>query len=105
MNNKIPINIKTYESLALKGGSREIDQLMGYLGENQAFSICKMVDYALGLVESEEGQKRLYHYLMNGTNQLQRNYAALWFKRRHIIWPLEEAVENGCIDRAQAFSR
>jgi hypothetical protein len=36
---------------------------------------------------------------------VQRNYAALYFKRLKEVDVLAEAVKMGCIDRVQAFSK
>jgi hypothetical protein len=37
--------------------------------------------------------------------RIQRNYAALYFKRRGAKNILKEAVKQGCIDKLQAFSK
>ncbi|BAY74514.1 GUN4 domain protein [Nostoc linckia NIES-25] len=72
------------------------------LTSNQADMI--LVDFTLGLVDTPQGQDRIRHYLFNGT-QIQRNYAALYFKRRGAKNILKEAVNQGCIDKLQAFSK
>jgi hypothetical protein len=76
---------------------------MSHLDTNQTFSGCKMIDYALGLVSSEEGQDRIRHFLFHGS-QIQRNYAALYFKRRGVKKLLDEAVRCRCIDPVQVYS-
>ncbi|BDA69274.1 hypothetical protein CAL7716_034400 [Calothrix sp. PCC 7716] len=43
-------------------------------------------------------------YLFNST-QAQRNYTALYFKRKGARDILVKAVNKGCIDRVQAFSK
>jgi hypothetical protein len=90
---------------ARAGEAEDIDFLMGLLENNLSFLLSKLVDSALGQVESTEGQARIRHYLFNGGNQIQRNYAALYFKRRGIGQILDEAVEHGCIDGTQAYAR
>lgn len=90
---------------ARSGGAGDIDFLMSLLENTPSFLLSKLVDSALGQVESTEGQARIRHYLFNGGNQIQRNYAALYFKRRGIGHILDEAVESGCIDDTQAYAR
>lgn len=90
--------------MAQTGRERDINFLMGILGTSASFLHCKLVDNALGQVESTEGRNRIRHFLFNGS-QIQRNYAALYFKRRGSVALLEEAVQQGCIDKIQAFSR
>ncbi len=89
---------------ARTGRVGDVNFLMEGLENNAPFLYCKLVDNALGQVESSEGRNRIKHYLFNG-NSIQRNYAALYFKRRGCVLILEEAVEQGCIDEIQAFSR
>lgn len=92
------------EQMAKSGRSTDIDTLMKNLETGGAFLQYKMIDYALGLVSSSEGRARIKHFLFNG-NKMQRNYAALYFKRIGANIILEEAVRNGCIDEVQAYSR
>lgn len=93
------------EERARSGRTEDIDFLMGHLDMSRNFSLCKQIDYALGLVSSQEGRTRIRYFLFNGGSQIQRNYAALYFKRRGAIYLLEEAFQQGCIDSTQAFSR
>lgn len=90
--------------LAQSGRESDINFLMGSLEMNASFLHCKLVDNALGQVEAQEGRNRIRHFLFNGS-RIQRNYAALYFKRRGSVAVLEEAVQEGCIDEIQAFSR
>lgn len=90
---------------ARSGGKSDVDFLMEFLHPEQTFLICKMIDHALGEVRSHEGQNRIRYYLFGGKFQIQRNYAALYFKRIGAMFLLEEAVEKGCIDRIQAYAR
>jgi hypothetical protein len=88
-----------------QGGRREdVDTLMTVLSTRDDFATTRLVDFALGLVRTQEGTERVRHYLFNGS-QIQRNYAALHFKRRGWVDLLEQAVALGSIDREQAFSK
>jgi hypothetical protein len=86
------------------GTPEDIDIMMESLEHDPDSSPHKLIDYALGLVEDIEGQLRILDYVFNGT-LVQRNYAALYFKRIGEVGILTEAVEMGCIDRIQAFSK
>ncbi|MBD2458030.1 hypothetical protein H6G80_28690 [Nostoc sp. FACHB-87] len=93
-----------FVAMARAGGVSDIDTLMDNLEHDRNSATCKLIDFTLGLVDTHEGKDRIRHYLFNGT-QIQRNYAALYFKRRGITDILREAVSRGCIDRVQAFSK
>jgi hypothetical protein len=54
-------------------------------------------------VSTAEGLQRLRHYLVNGLRP-QRNYAALYFKRRGFTDTLQEALSQGKIDWDQGFA-
>lgn len=93
-----------YVALGVSGRTADVDALMQALHADNDMATSRLVDYALGLVETKDGRARLRHYLFEGTQQ-QRNYAALYFKRRNVTYYLEEAVAAGKIDAHQAFSR
>lgn len=93
-----------YVTLGTSGTAGDVDILMQALIATEDMATTRLVDYALGLVETREGRERLRHYLFEGNRQ-QRNYAALYFKRRHVTYYLEEAVAADKIDAVQAFSR
>jgi hypothetical protein len=93
-----------FVAMARAGGVSDIDTLMENLENDRTSATYKLVDFTLGLVDSPQGQDRIRHYLFNGT-QIQRNYAALYFKRRKAKNILKEAVNQGCIDKLQAFSK
>jgi hypothetical protein len=93
-----------FVAMARAGGVADVDTLMDNLESDRTSATCKLVDYTLGLVNTHEGKDRIRHYLFNGT-QIQRNYAALYFKRRGAKDILREAVNQGCIDKLQAFSK
>jgi len=90
--------------LATTGRACDIDELMQRLDDHATFTECKLVDHALNLVEAREGRRRIYDYLFAG-NPIQRNYAALFFKRRGATEILADAVAAGAIDAAQAYAR
>jgi tetratricopeptide (TPR) repeat protein len=88
------------------GNVSDVDYLMHMLESEPRVAIYRLVDYALGLVQTSHGEERIKHYLFNGT-ETQRNYAALYFKRMGSKWQrlLIEAFNQGKIDRAQAFAK
>ena len=90
--------------MARSGEAKDIDYLMMILDSDRSIIAAKGIDYALTLVRSPDGIERLKHYLYEGSRQ-QRNYAALFFKRRKQDDVLQEAVRRGVIDRMQAFSK
>ncbi len=75
---------------------------MAALVREDDFATSRLVDFALGLVDTREGKLRIRDYLFNGVQQ-QRNYAALYFKRRGWTDLLDEAVRQGKIDHLQAY--
>ncbi len=93
-----------FEQMGRSGMPMDIDIMMESLELDPSSSPHKLIDYALGLVNNLEGQLRIEYYLFNGT-LVQRNYAALYFKRIRAVGILTEAVEMGCVDRIQAFSK
>jgi hypothetical protein len=93
-----------FEQMGRAGTPEDVDIMMESLELDPISSPHKLIDYTLGLVKNIEGQLRIEHYLFNGT-QVQRNYSALYFKRIGAVGMLTEAVEMGCIDRVQAFSK
>jgi ARM-like repeat domain, GUN4-N terminal len=93
-----------FEQMGKKGTPENVDIMMKSLEADPGSSPHKLIDYTLGLVRDSEGKKRIAYYLFAGT-QIQRNYAALYFKRLDERDILTEAVEMGCIDRIQAFSK
>lgn len=96
-----------YMSLAQKGSARDIDLIMRGLNDGVSFAESRFIDYALGLVKSDEGTERIDWYLFNGT-QIQRNYSTLFFNRRceKGDWgKVKKAYRMGLIDAIQAFSK
>ena len=99
-----PFTMNALKQRAQSGTISDIDFLMQKLDTNQSFTGCKLIDYALTLVASDEGANRIKHFLFNGS-AVQRNYAALYFKRQGANQIIDEAVQRGCIDTMQAYSR
>ncbi len=100
-----PINrYDHFAALGRAGAAHDVDTLMHALLAHNDIATSRLVDFAVGLVDTREGAARLRHYLFDGA-PIQRNYAALYFKRRGRVTLLEEAVAQGKIDATQAFSR
>lgn len=91
------------EAWGRAGGAQDVDRLMAHLAPDMSLATSRAVDYALGLVATREGRIRLQHYLFNG-EPVQRNYAALYFKRHGITDVLDEAVQGGYIDAVQGYA-
>lgn len=90
-------------ALGQSGKIADVDLLMTALVTQNDLATSKLVDYALSLVTTREGIERLRHYLFNGVRP-QRNFAALYFKRRGFADTLVEALQQGKIDWDQGFS-
>ena len=100
--NHPPTRMQTFTALGQSGTRAEIDRLMAELNAKDDLTTSKIIDHALSQVNTREGIAALRHYLFHG-NQIQRNYAALFFKRRGHIDILHEACEQGLIDDKQAW--
>jgi hypothetical protein len=95
------INLK---QRAQSGRMTDVDYLMKNLDTNKTFTGYKLIDFALTLVSTDEGRDRIEYFLFNGS-QVQRNYAALYFNRRGEWKVLDMAVQRGCVDSLQAYSK
>jgi len=104
MNQQLPSRYHSFTTLGRAGTVAAVDELMHNLLTHDDFATSRMVDFALSLVDTREGEGRLRHYLFHGV-LIQRNYAALYFKRRGRVALLDEAVVQGKIDAVQAYSR
>ena len=91
-------------ALGNSGKKEDIDRLMNALASGHDLAKFKLVDYAISLVNTKEGVERIKYYLFNGIH-IQRNYAALFFKRRGNFDLLDEALAMEKIDREQALSK
>jgi hypothetical protein len=87
-----------------RGDRDDVDFLMQTLVGDSTLTTAKLVDYALGLVNSQAGAARIGEYLFEG-DPIQRNYAALFLKRRGQLDRLQQAVDQGLVDLDQAFSK
>jgi hypothetical protein len=100
--NKRPNRMHTFSALGQSGSRADIEQLMNELTTRNDVVTTKLVDNALSQVTSREGIATLRHYLFHG-DQTQRNYAALFFKRKGHHDLLHEAFNQGMIDHKQAY--
>ncbi len=98
-----PGRYDAFVALGMAGQPQDVDQLMQLLAEQDDLPTLKLADFALGLVNTPSGSARIRHYLLNGS-QKQRNYAALYFKRRGNGYVLGGAFAKGVIDREQAYA-
>jgi hypothetical protein len=97
-----PRTLSEFEHVANLGTPDGVDALFRRLNMNESLGTCKMIDYAIGLVATEDGRSQIKHYLFNGT-QMQRNYAALYFRRRGDRSLLNEALARDLIDKPQTI--
>ncbi len=102
------VNTQTlYEQLCSwgkQGRTRDIDRIMQVLLSYEDMVTLKSADFALGLVHTREGREQIQYYLFNGRPR-QRNYAALWCKRRGKMGFVGRAFDLGLIDERQAYAR
>lgn len=104
MKRKERLSIENLTELAQSRISGNVDMIIVYLNEGRTLADCKKIDYALSMIDCRNMRFRLKHYLFNGT-EIQRNYAALYFKRRGSTEILKKAYREGCIDEKQAFAK
>ncbi len=87
------------------GQPEDVDRIMVELATGAGLGTIKLADYALSLVSTRSGRERLLEYLFKGV-PIQRNYAALYFKRRGIYTErIEEAVLQGLVDSEMVYAR
>ena len=110
-NKNYPIQTKSGESkfdifrrIGELGRKENVQFLMSELIGSEDLAVIKLVDFALGLVHTQEGINEIEHFLFHG-NQRQRNYAALYFKRIGYQKILNEAVRKGLVTKSQAFNK
>ena len=92
----------TFVSWGKTGMAKDVDRLMEALVTRDDLATSKLVDFAMSLVKTPEGIAHLKDYLFNGT-QVQRNYAALYFKRKGQSDLIDRAFNLGLIDLDQAY--
>ena len=102
--NRINGRFDQFVSIGATGTAASVDFLMNALATQDDIATTRLVDYALSLVETNEGAARLQYYLFNGT-QRQRNYAALYFKRLDEYGLLMEALAQGKVDSLQILNK
>lgn len=95
---------KYFRTLATEGTKSSIDTIMNDVNEQMTIAESKIIDYALGMIDSAEGIRVMESYLFQGT-QIQRNYCTLYFSRRGDYQIVRKAYDQGLIDAKQAFSR
>jgi hypothetical protein len=81
-----------------------VDAIMALLLDAPSLSATRLADYALSLVQTRPGRGRIEHYLFHAPDAIQRNYAALYFKRRGDAARVRRAFDLGLIDALQAFA-
>ena len=86
------------------GKKENVDFIMNYLDRDSEFFVTRLADFALGLVESDEGIDHIKHYLFNGSS-IQRNYAALTLNRIDEWKSVQKAFKLGLVDETQTFAR
>ena len=96
--------LELYVALAKQGTKKSVRAIMEKLNRNMTIAESKFIDYALGLVDTEEGINEMERFLFHGT-QIQRNYCALYFGRKDEYLLIRKAYDLGLIDEKQAFSR
>lgn len=96
--------LEHYLALAREGTKVAVDSIMADLTMEMSVAESKIIDFALGQVNTDEGFIVMERYLFGGT-QVQRNYCALYFARRGEYLIVRSAYDMGKIDGIQAFSR
>ncbi|GLR19916.1 hypothetical protein [Portibacter lacus] len=86
------------------GTAEDVDIIMSQLTSETNLVMTRFIDFALSLVEKQEGIERLKYYLFKGT-LIQRNYSSLFFNRRLDYEIVMEVYKQGAIDEIQAFAR
>lgn len=96
--------LEKYVGLARLGTRESIGRIMKDLNSETSIADTKIIDFALGQVDGEEGFAIMKDYLFHGT-RIQRNYATLYFARLGEYLIVREAYDLGLVDYRQAFSR
>lgn len=96
--------LKEFIDAGVKGDQKSVDTIMAKLNRRTPFAITRFIDYSLGLVDKEDGIRRIEYYLFHGS-QIQRNYASLYFNRAGKWRIVKQAFDEGLIDDIQAFAR
>jgi hypothetical protein len=102
-----PMTENLYQRLrqwGMSGHVKDVDRIMQVLLVFEDLPTIKTADFALDLVRTTEGRQQIRYYLFNGRKR-QRNYAALWLKRRGERHSVVRAYRSGLIDERQAFAK
>ena len=97
-------SLSYFEKRAKSGSTSDIDFIMNQLNDEDDMCTAKIADYSLGLVTTQKGINRIKFYLFNGST-IQRNYAAVFFKRIGNKELLDAAVSAGLIESELAYSK
>ena len=103
MIQQIDFSYETLTACGRRSEAQDVDYLMSILARQDDLTTIKLIDYALSLVSTKAGLKRMRWYLLQG-EPIQRNYAALFFKRLGNEELLARAVALGKIDAIQGFA-
>jgi hypothetical protein len=95
--------IQSLQKWGRRGTVKDVDRIMQVLLSYDDMATIKTVDFALDLVRNPDGVHQIHYYLFNGRPR-QRNYAALWCKRRRQTGFLDQAYKKGLVDENQAFA-
>ncbi len=95
---------KRLRSWGEMGRIKDVDRIMQVLLVYEDMVTLKSADFALDLVRTQAGKQQIQYYLFNGRPR-QRNYAALWCKRRNKMGFVDRAFELGLIDERQAYAK
>jgi hypothetical protein len=95
-----PSRFDSFVATGQSGRASDVDFLMRSLVTDDRLATCKLVDYSLGLVSRRDGIDRIRHFLFEGVEK-QRNYAALFFRRRGDDDVLHQALKAGRIGATQ----
>jgi len=86
---KQPMNrYDRFRALGQSGAAPDIDTLMGHLHEQVDFATTRLVDFALGLVDTHEGAGRIRHYLFHGGLIQRRCSMRRWRRGRSMRYRL-----------------
>lgn len=89
---------------AQRGTTEDTESILKQLTPQSSLTTTRNIDYALSLIETDEGVQIIKNYLFNGS-LIQRNYCSLFFNRRGDWQFVKQAYDMGLIDEVQAYAR
>ena len=95
---------KTLKGDSLNAPMLSVDLVMKTLKEANTVGECKIADYNLSKFTGKSDVNRIQYYLFEG-DQRQRNYAALYFRRKGDYSIVMKAYKDGKIDKVQARAK